>query len=59
LPFAMNCRIPLWRNEGHIDASIGIAFIFMATCGIHLSYPSMPLSRFLKMKYSGAPVNEV
>ncbi len=38
-----NCRIPLWRNEGHIDASIGIAFFFMATCAMHLSHPLLPL----------------
>jgi hypothetical protein len=36
LPFA-NCMISLWRNEGQVDASIGIAFFFMAACGRHLS----------------------
>jgi hypothetical protein len=42
LPFA-NCMIPLWRNEGQIDASIDMAFIFMATCGMHLSHPQLLL----------------
>jgi hypothetical protein len=42
LPFA-NCMIPLWRNEGQVEASIDMAFIFMATCGMHLSHPQLLL----------------
>jgi hypothetical protein len=34
-----NCRIPLWRNEGQVDASMNITFFFMATCARHLSHP--------------------
>jgi hypothetical protein len=42
LPFA-NCMIPLWRNEGQVDASIDTAFIFVATSGMHLSHPQLLL----------------
>jgi hypothetical protein len=42
LPFA-NCMIPLWWDEGQVDASIDMAFIFMATCGMHLSHPQLLL----------------
>ncbi len=42
LPFA-NCRVPLWQKEGFVDASIGIAIFFMATCGRHLGQKAPPL----------------
>jgi hypothetical protein len=55
LPFA-NCRIPLWRNEGHVDASIGIAIFFMATCGRHLSHhlPLLDLRQHVQQPVGGA-----
>ncbi len=41
LPFA-NCRIPLWQKGGFVDASIGMALFFMATCGRHLGLFAAP-----------------
>jgi hypothetical protein len=40
LPLA-NCRIPLWRNDGQVDASIGILLSFMAIIHIAFFYGNM------------------